>query len=320
MSATRAERRTWAGSTTTGWASTIGSRSSRARWGWPNSSTWRTCSRHVPAWPGWYAEALAGVEGLDLPCQDAGGERRSWFVYVVQLPRGVDRDATIGELRARGIDSKPYLPAIHLMSFYRDRFGHREGEFPVCEDVAARSLALPCLPTHRSSPSASRRCARCWLQASPVHAARQAADRRPAADLLEPPPRIGLSGRLSVQVSRPPRRGPPAGPGVSAPAARRPRRARVIGASESTRASAARLRRAAAARSVERQRSGPPPRRDAAQGHAQKPLRARSPVVKGIAAIAPARPSAPPPTHIRARRVALPPTHEPAPALELAPA
>ena len=49
-------------------------------------------------------------------------------------------------LRERGVDSKPYLPAIHLMSFYRERFGHREGEFPVCEDVAARSLALPFFP------------------------------------------------------------------------------------------------------------------------------------------------------------------------------
>jgi perosamine synthetase len=32
------------------------------------------------------------------------------------------------------------------MSFYRERFGHREGEFPVCEDVAARSVALPFFP------------------------------------------------------------------------------------------------------------------------------------------------------------------------------
>jgi dTDP-4-amino-4,6-dideoxygalactose transaminase len=93
-----------------------------------------------------YGEALAGIEGLDLPCPDEGGDRRSWFVYVVQLPRGVDRDAAIGALRERGVASKPYLPAIHLMSFYRERFGHREGEFPVCEDVAARSLALPFFP------------------------------------------------------------------------------------------------------------------------------------------------------------------------------
>jgi perosamine synthetase len=93
-----------------------------------------------------YTERLADVEGLELPCPDAGGDRRSWFVYVVQLPPEVDRDATIESMRAAGIDAKPYLPAIHLMSFYRERFGHREGEFPVCEDVAARSLALPFFP------------------------------------------------------------------------------------------------------------------------------------------------------------------------------
>jgi perosamine synthetase len=93
-----------------------------------------------------YTEALAGIEGLELPCSDEGGERRSWFVYVVQLPPAVDRDAAVQALRERGVESKPYLPAIHLMSFYRERFGHREGEFPVCEDVARRSLALPFFP------------------------------------------------------------------------------------------------------------------------------------------------------------------------------
>ena len=95
---------------------------------------------------GLYSEALAAIEGLGLPCPDVGGERRSWFVYVVQLPDGVDRDDTIRALRDQGVDSKPYLPAIHLFSFYRERYGHREGEFPVCEDVARRSLALPFHP------------------------------------------------------------------------------------------------------------------------------------------------------------------------------
>ena len=94
----------------------------------------------------WYSEGLAGVEGLELPCPDQGGDRRSWFVYVVQLPPAVDRDEAVEALRERGVDSKPYLPAIHLLSFYRERFGHREGEFPVCEDVSRRSLALPFYP------------------------------------------------------------------------------------------------------------------------------------------------------------------------------
>jgi perosamine synthetase len=66
-------------------------------------------------------------------------------VFVVQLPRGVDRDGTIRALLEHGVQSKPYLPAIHLMSFYRE-LGHKEGEFPVCEDVAERSIALPFFP------------------------------------------------------------------------------------------------------------------------------------------------------------------------------
>ena len=78
--------------------------------------------------------------------QRARGDVRGWFVFVVQVPRGYDRDEVIRGLRALGVQSKPYLPAIHLMSFYRERFGHREGEFPVCEDVARRSLALPFHP------------------------------------------------------------------------------------------------------------------------------------------------------------------------------
>ncbi len=47
---------------------------------------------------GLYREALAGIEELELPCADLDGDRRGWFVFVVQLPRGVDRDETVRAL------------------------------------------------------------------------------------------------------------------------------------------------------------------------------------------------------------------------------
>ena len=87
-----------------------------------------------------------GVEGLGLPCEDRGGDRRGWFVFVVQVPREHDRDDVIRALGELGIQSKPYLPAIHLMSYYREQFGGREGQFPVSESVAERSIALPFFP------------------------------------------------------------------------------------------------------------------------------------------------------------------------------
>jgi perosamine synthetase len=93
-----------------------------------------------------YGQALSGFDELTLPCADVGAARRSWFVYVVQLPRGLDRDDVVRALAGHGIPSKPYFPAVHLMTYYRDAFGYRKGQFPVCEDISARSIALPFFP------------------------------------------------------------------------------------------------------------------------------------------------------------------------------
>jgi perosamine synthetase len=79
-----------------------------------------------------------------------GQERRSWFVYAVQLPDGVDRDATIARLADLGVASKAYLPCIHLFPHLRE-LGYGEGQFPVAEAASARSLALPFFPAMSES-------------------------------------------------------------------------------------------------------------------------------------------------------------------------
>jgi len=99
-----------------------------------------------------YREALAGIEGLGLPCPDEGNDVRGWFVFVVQLPTATDRASVISALADAGIQSKPYLPAIHLMSYYTERFGYRPGEHPICESIAGRSLALPFFPEMTKEP------------------------------------------------------------------------------------------------------------------------------------------------------------------------
>jgi perosamine synthetase len=93
-----------------------------------------------------YRETLGELEGVTLPCENSGQAQRGWFVYVIQLPPGVDRDSVVTALGTHGVAAKPYFPAIHLMSYYRREFGYREGQFPVCEDVAARSIAIPFFP------------------------------------------------------------------------------------------------------------------------------------------------------------------------------
>ncbi len=92
-----------------------------------------------------YEQGLASVEGVRTPIAGRGRERRSWFVYVVRLGEGIDRDATIARLAERGIASKAYLPCIHLFPHLRE-LGYREGQFPVAEAASADSLALPFFP------------------------------------------------------------------------------------------------------------------------------------------------------------------------------
>ena len=90
-----------------------------------------------------YGALLADVEGVETPLGDDEAHRRSWFVYVVLLDEAIDRDAVIASLAAEGIQSKPYLPSIHLQPYWRERFATGAGMFPVAENASARSLALP---------------------------------------------------------------------------------------------------------------------------------------------------------------------------------
>jgi perosamine synthetase len=83
-----------------------------------------------------------GEDGLLIAAAEHGNERRSWFVYVVQLPVSVDREAVISSLAEQGIPSKAYLPCLHLFPHLRE-LGYREGQFPIAERAGARSLGLP---------------------------------------------------------------------------------------------------------------------------------------------------------------------------------
>jgi perosamine synthetase len=90
-----------------------------------------------------YADLLAGVDGADAPLADDDDHRRSWFVYPVRLADGIDRERVIEALAADGIETSRYLPSIHLQPYMRERFGFREGMFPVSEDISGRLLSLP---------------------------------------------------------------------------------------------------------------------------------------------------------------------------------
>ncbi len=92
-----------------------------------------------------YRERLVGDDRLQLQ-RVLPGIEMSWFVFVVRLDDRYsqeDRDRILRELSDRGIGCSNYFAPIHLQPFYREEFGYNDGDFPVCESLASRSLALP---------------------------------------------------------------------------------------------------------------------------------------------------------------------------------
>ena len=91
----------------------------------------------------WYNQRLGGIPGVQPPLLEPGTTRASWFVYVVRFDAALDRDSIAGKLSKRGVPARPYFLPIHLQPYMTERFGYREGDFPVTEDLGRRGLALP---------------------------------------------------------------------------------------------------------------------------------------------------------------------------------
>lgn len=94
---------------------------------------------------GLYNQALADVREIARPPMNEP-ETASWFVYVIRLAdrfTQAQRDALMAHLRAAGVGCNPYFVPIHLQPYVRKLLGTKEGDFPVTERLAERTMALP---------------------------------------------------------------------------------------------------------------------------------------------------------------------------------
>ncbi len=93
----------------------------------------------------WYTERLRQEPRVRLQAIPTD-VRNSWFVMVVRLADDYSRpqrDQILEQLRQRGIGCSNYFTPIHLQPFYGEQFGYRAGDFPVCEALSERTIALP---------------------------------------------------------------------------------------------------------------------------------------------------------------------------------
>lgn len=94
-----------------------------------------------------YFERLMTNRYVILPTITEAEDRHySWFVFVVRLNdlfTGEDRDEVIRQLRQAGIGCNNYFPPIHLQPYVMKELATKEGDYPITEYVAARTIALP---------------------------------------------------------------------------------------------------------------------------------------------------------------------------------
>ena len=96
-------------------------------------------------WARYYRQALGGLRWLRMPDEPAHG-RHAWQAFVCYVdptaaPR--PRNEIMQALQERGIATRPGTHAVHMLGYYRDRFGYAPGDFPAARDCDGQSMAIP---------------------------------------------------------------------------------------------------------------------------------------------------------------------------------
>jgi perosamine synthetase len=93
--------------------------------------------------------ALSDVDEVTVFESVKGKARSTHFCLNAVLPRdgSVSRDLVIDHLISRGVGTSVHYPkALPLMTYYRQRYGYRPGQFPVAEWLGDYSISLPVGP------------------------------------------------------------------------------------------------------------------------------------------------------------------------------
>jgi UDP-4-amino-4-deoxy-L-arabinose-oxoglutarate aminotransferase len=89
-------------------------------------------------------EAAFRAAGVAFPCT-LPGLKHARHLFTIWAPVG-RRDEFVARLQADGIGVVVNYRAVPLTRFYRERYGLREGTFPVAEDVGDRTISVPLYP------------------------------------------------------------------------------------------------------------------------------------------------------------------------------
>jgi len=96
-----------------------------------------------------YDEAFSNLPEIFLPPRLPGRDH-TFHLYPIRLDEDLlqlNRSEFIDELRARNIGASVHFIPLHRHPLYRERYGYRPEQFPVCEEIYQGLLSLPLYPS-----------------------------------------------------------------------------------------------------------------------------------------------------------------------------
>ncbi|TVQ41262.1 MAG: DegT/DnrJ/EryC1/StrS aminotransferase family protein [Spirochaetaceae bacterium] len=90
-----------------------------------------------------YRRSLADVSSLMLPPDSADHSHHLFIVRIRPRTLSISRDRVIELLARDGIGASVHYRPLHLMSYYRDRYGLKPGDFPLSLEAYEGALSLP---------------------------------------------------------------------------------------------------------------------------------------------------------------------------------
>ena len=92
-----------------------------------------------------YRKELADLKWLRMPDEPMDG-RHAWQAFVTYVdPKTAPkpRNDIMEYLQQRGVATRPGTHAVHMLGYYRKKFGYRPDELPVARDCECCSMAIP---------------------------------------------------------------------------------------------------------------------------------------------------------------------------------
>ncbi len=92
-----------------------------------------------------YEEKLSDIKGIEI-LKTVANSRHARHLFTI-LVTGKKRDSVLISLQEKGVGVAVNYRPIHLLKYYRDSFGFKEGDFPVAEKIGERTISLPLYPS-----------------------------------------------------------------------------------------------------------------------------------------------------------------------------